>query len=153
MTGTVGSSTRIYGALLRAYPPELRRDYGAEMTQVFLEDLDDARLRRGWAGVARVWWRSACELIRIALPAQLEKPAVVVPAISFAFCQFIMSAQLMVAFHRSPGLREQAGLAAAVALGPSVISALTAFAAVRAGNRSLPAPLGLDSRSCWKPAI
>ena len=51
---------RIYSLLLRLYPAGLREDFGAEMTQVFLDDIDES-------GAARVWWRSLKELCQIAL--------------------------------------------------------------------------------------
>ena len=41
-------NARVYGMLLRLYPAELRDDFGEEMTQVFLDDIDDS-------GAARVW--------------------------------------------------------------------------------------------------
>ena len=51
-------NARIYCILLSLYPAELRTDFGAEMTQVFLEDLADSARTRGFFGAARVWRRS-----------------------------------------------------------------------------------------------
>lgn len=68
-------NARIYSLLLRLYPAELRADFGPEMTQVFLDDMEDGRRRNGHAGAARVWWRSLKELCQIAL----LTPRVMVP--------------------------------------------------------------------------
>jgi len=66
---------RIYALLLRLYPTELRDDFGAEMTEVFLDDLEDGRRRYGWFGAARVWWYSLKELCQIVL----STPRVMLP--------------------------------------------------------------------------
>jgi hypothetical protein len=54
-------NARMYRLMLRLYPAELRHDFGAEMTQVFLDDIDDS-------GAARVWWRSLKELFSSRCP-------------------------------------------------------------------------------------
>jgi len=68
-------NARIYSLLLRLYPAELREDFGPEMTQVFLDDVEDGRRRHGHIGIAHVWWRSLKELCQIAL----STPRVMVP--------------------------------------------------------------------------
>jgi hypothetical protein len=60
-------NARIYSLLLRLYPADLREHFGPEMTQVFLDDLEDRRRRHGLPGAARVWWHSLKELCQIAL--------------------------------------------------------------------------------------
>ncbi|MES1260994.1 MAG: hypothetical protein ABUS49_04590 [Acidobacteriota bacterium] len=146
-------STRVYAALLPLYPPDLRRDFGADIVEAFAEDQEDAFRTRGFSGVFRVWWRAAGELLRIALPSQKENPAIVVPVILFAFCETLWSAQLMLVFWRRPesGI-VLAGIPSMVAW-PSLVAALTSLAAVWAGNRSLPNPLRFGSTSCLKSVI
>jgi hypothetical protein len=60
-------NARIYSLFLRLYLAQLREDFGAEMAQVFLDDLEDVRRRHGLIGAARVWWRSLKELCQIVL--------------------------------------------------------------------------------------
>lgn len=68
-------NARIYSLLLRLYPAELRTDFGPEMTQAFLDDMEDGRRQYGLFGAARVWWRSLKELCQIAL----STPRVMLP--------------------------------------------------------------------------
>jgi hypothetical protein len=86
MTGFLPLSSRIYSGILLLYPEDLRRDFGADMASVFAEDLAEAWTTRGFRGAGRVWFGTLGEVIRIALPRQLEKPAIAVPVASFAFC-------------------------------------------------------------------
>ncbi|HWB87569.1 MAG TPA: hypothetical protein VG675_25730, partial [Bryobacteraceae bacterium] len=67
-------NARIYGLLLHLYPAELREDFGPEMMQVFLDDMEDSRRRHGFSGAARVWWHSLKELGQVALPAAARTP-------------------------------------------------------------------------------
>ena len=59
----VATSERVYRALLRAYPRELRDEYGAEMARCFRdlcrEELEDG----GGLGLAALWARTLPELI------------------------------------------------------------------------------------------
>ena len=94
MTNALPLSSRIYARLLRLYPADLRRDYGADMAIVFAEDLDTARREAGIRGVIRVWRCALGEFIRFALPGLASSPAVCVPAIWFALSTVIMSAEM-----------------------------------------------------------
>ena len=53
-------SVRVYGALLLAYPPEFRRDFGKEMLQVF-RDSYRAEARAG--SLPAFWFRTLWDLI------------------------------------------------------------------------------------------
>ena len=56
-------SERVYRALMRAYPEDLRREYGEEMARTF-RDLRRRELeRRGVRGMALLWGRALPELV------------------------------------------------------------------------------------------
>jgi len=61
------SSERVYRALMRAYPEEVRRRYADEMVGYFGDLCREERLRRGATGVALLWARALPELIFTAL--------------------------------------------------------------------------------------
>jgi hypothetical protein len=130
-------NARMYGMLLRLYPAELRRDFGAEMTQVFLDDIADS-------GAARVWWRSFRELFRVALPAAFSRRYVQVPAMLWClqllyFCGILMLAS---GDSRSPLPDSVAQIIAVVTI-PGLFSAAVAFVALYIGDRAVPEPLNL----------
>lgn len=59
-------SGAVYRALLRAYPEEFRRDYGAQMEQTF-SDLRHGEFRNGGKiGVAKLWTRTLLDLVATA---------------------------------------------------------------------------------------
>ncbi len=55
---------RFYSLLLRAYPARLRRDYGAEMRNLFVDQLNDARERRD---TGRFYVRTLADWLRTVL--------------------------------------------------------------------------------------
>jgi hypothetical protein len=57
---------RLYRALLIAYPPEFRADYGHEMRTLFRDQLHAAQ-RQGPGGVVRHLWRTILDLLTSAL--------------------------------------------------------------------------------------
>jgi hypothetical protein len=142
-------SVRLYAAALPLYPPDLRRDFGAEMADAFAQDLADALQRNGMRGVMRVWYCAISELLRIALPSQAEKPVVAVPCISFALCETVMSGQLMLAFRHDSAIFANGpvhpGLIPFLLIWPSLLASLTALAALWAGDRGLPLQLKLSA--------
>jgi hypothetical protein len=149
MTAMVRMGRRLYSASLPLYPAELRREFGAEMVEAFTDDMEDACRHRGFKATARVWGRALSELLRIALPQHLQKPAIAVPCILFACCEIVWSVQMMMIVHRTL----PAGLIAVMMFFPSLTVALTAAVAVCAGNRSLPTPLRIGGETCSKSAI
>lgn len=134
MTRLTQWNARIYAAALPLYPQELRRDFGTEMTEVFVEDLAEAWRDAGLAGAVRVWSCAAWEIARIALPRQLENPAIGVPILSFVQSVVALSAEMLLSHGR---------LSAPVLLLPGLVAALTSIAALRVGKLGLPAPLKL----------
>ncbi len=57
-------SNRIYSVLLCLYPSDLHRQFGAEMVEVFSEQIRDAFQKDGWPGEVSVWRCVAGETIR-----------------------------------------------------------------------------------------
>jgi hypothetical protein len=92
----------MYQRLLRFYPADLHRDYGAEMTLVFVEDLESARREAGLRGVVRVWTRALGEFVRFALLPQAASPLVLVPALTFAVFAAMMSVEMGLALRYLP---------------------------------------------------
>ena len=62
-----GASERVYRALMRAYPEEVRRRYAGEMVGYFGDLCREERLSRGSMGVALLWARALPELLLTAL--------------------------------------------------------------------------------------
>jgi hypothetical protein len=102
MTGAVKWSLQLYQLLLSLYPEALLRDYGAEMTLAFAEELDSARSETGLSGVLRVWVGVLSEFIRFAIPAQASNPAVLVPAYTFAVFAVMIGIEMAIALHYEP---------------------------------------------------
>jgi len=63
----VAASERVYQALMRAYPQEVRRRYADEMVGYFGDLCREEHLSRGPRGVALLWARALPELIFTAL--------------------------------------------------------------------------------------
>jgi hypothetical protein len=84
----------LYQKLLLLYPQDLRRDFGAEMTLAFAEDIKSM-------GNLRVWWCALRELLTVALPGQRSNPSVIVPALSFCLCALTQSAELWIGSHQA----------------------------------------------------
>ena len=146
MSGLLRWNARAYGAVLILYPADLRREFGLEMRELFGEDLADAWRSSGVAGVLRVWWCAVCEILRIAIPGQLENPAFVVPVIAFAFNVLTLGCELAAAITSHP-LAQQRPLPDDVILfvfWPSLVTAITAIVVVRAGRVNMPC-LKLDA--------
>ena len=60
-------SVRLYGALIKAYPEDFRREYGAQMEQAFGDLHRDACERGGRRGIARLWALTIRDLARTAV--------------------------------------------------------------------------------------
>jgi hypothetical protein len=130
-------NARIYCLLLCLYPAELRRDFGAEMTEVFLQDLAAGR-------PARVWWRSLKELFRIALPAVCSRRYVQVPAMLYLLMVMDFGSIIMFAPRdgRSP-LPHSLAEIILLLIFPGLASAAIGFVALYIGDRAVPEPLNL----------
>jgi hypothetical protein len=86
----------VYGLLLRLYPGEFRRRFGAEMRQVFAEQMHGEQHRRGFRGTLFVWQTAAWEIISAAVPLQLRSSIMIAVALSF-----VLSSILCLAFFRA----------------------------------------------------
>jgi len=140
----IALSTRLYATLLPLYPPDLRRDFGDEMAGLFAEDLADAWQTAGASGAIRVWFSTALEFARIAVPGLLQIPAVAVPLLSFLLSAAVVSLELMLTPNRADSAM------GGVLIG-AFVSGLTSFVTVRAGESGVPHPLELPR--CSKSAI
>jgi len=140
-------SVRAYSAMLFLYPAELRRDFGAEILDVFREDLNHASSYRGLAGMLSVWACALREFVRIALPAFAENRRIAVPSILFAFNEAVLAIpQKLIFTHRPMSLQ----FILATALWPSLLAALTALVVVILGQQCPLFPLRLGPDSCSK---
>src|SRR6185437_8698756 len=82
MNGIVQTSCAVYARLLPLYPPMLRDRFGREMADTFARQVADGWEEARWAGVAYVWRQVMAEVLCIALPAQLIRPALAVACVS-----------------------------------------------------------------------
>ncbi len=60
---SVRISLRVYRMLVAVYPKSFRREYGAEMTELFGDLLRDARRQRGSFGAVGLWFQVLCEIM------------------------------------------------------------------------------------------
>jgi len=65
-------SVRLYGLLLRLYPPGFREEYGTPLEQQFQDEYRECLEREGLRGVLRLWFRIAWDLLRTA-PSELGR--------------------------------------------------------------------------------
>jgi hypothetical protein len=68
-------SERVYGMLLRVYPGEFRREYGAQMEQAFGDLYREARERGGKGGIALLWTLAISDLARTAVAQRMTPRA------------------------------------------------------------------------------
>ena len=139
-------NARIYTWFLSFYPTEFRNEFGEEMKEVFLQDLEESRQRQGRTGAVRVWWRSLRELCSIALAAEVSRPAVAVPLIAYVL-QFVYMVGAVFLARKDPlnSLPESPGQALLLVLLTSFIPAVVARIAICVGDHSVPIPLSLAS--------
>ena len=141
-------NARIYSILLSLYPAELRTEFGAEMVQVFLEDLEDSARTRGFFGVARVWRRSLEELLAIALPAFASQREIAVALIMYVLQEVYLGGIMILARNHPVGtpFPGSTGQFITMVMLCGLIPASIAFVALHIGNRSVPVPLNLSSK-------
>ncbi len=80
MAATFRFSRRIYAATLLLYPGALRRQFGEEMIEVFVEQMQDAQQNEGWMGETRVWCCVAQETLCTAVSSHQQIVGVSVAA-------------------------------------------------------------------------
>ena len=155
MIDTLQLSSRLYGRLLVYYPEDLRRDYGAEMSLAFAEDLDCARRDSGWVGVFRVWRTAIAEFVRFALPGRLSTPAFRVPAIASAIFVATMAAQVSALWRHAPGVPTFFHALGVALILPLLLTPGISLLAVWAcrGRRPLSLQLSQEHAPCSKSAI
>jgi chemotaxis methyl-accepting protein methylase len=78
-----------YSLLLALYPEELRFRFGAEMTEVFADEISAQWRQRGIPGVLRVWLTAGSEVFSIAVPLQMSNPATIATALAFLISSFL----------------------------------------------------------------
>lgn len=76
------ASRKVYQSSLVLYSKDLRGDFGAEMADVFDEQLAEAYSRSGAAGVLHVWFRAAREMVTVAIPGRLAGLAIPIVAVT-----------------------------------------------------------------------
>jgi hypothetical protein len=140
-------SVRAYHSLLILYPDDLRRDFGPEMLEAFMQDLSVECAARSVKGAIRVWRITLRELIQIGFPAWLETPAVTVPAISSAMA-IVWQSPLLIMISRRAHLSLHFGddatrYALAEIAVSAVVTALTSFVAVCRWKRASLISLGI----------
>ena len=77
-------SHKVYARSLVLYPSELRRDFGAEMVDIFDEQVSEAYSRSGFPGFLYVWFGATREFVTIALPGRLAERMVPIVAVTAA---------------------------------------------------------------------
>jgi hypothetical protein len=135
-------NAQIYALLLTLCPADLKKEFGEEMTQVFLDDLADHQRRCGWMGAARVWWRSLREICGIALPEMASRHGIAVPFMVYVFQMFYISSIIVLA-RRDPhsAFPKSLGEDLALIFLSGVIPAFIARIAQLVGDASVPVPL------------
>jgi hypothetical protein len=142
MTGALKWSVVVYEILLNVYPDRLRRDYGAEMTLVFAEELASARRETGFSGVLRLWSRVVAEFIRFAIPAHSSNPALLVPASTFAVFAVMIGIEMAMGLRYAPSFATLLHELPATVTMPLFSTPIISFAVVRVSQRRI-APLAL----------
>ena len=80
----LNASCRVYGFLLPLYPWSLRREFGADMVEVFEQQARGRCAERGFAGIARVWLGIGLDVIQTALPEQINWQSALIPVFALA---------------------------------------------------------------------
>jgi hypothetical protein len=88
MNKAIRLSSVAYRGIVALYPEDLRREFGDEMLDVFVQDLVHTGHGCGLRGMLRVWRRALIEVISIAMPRQLVSSVVIAPVISFVWSAF-----------------------------------------------------------------
>ena len=82
-------SHKVYATSLVLYPNELRHEFGAEMVEVFDEQVSEAYSRSGFPGLLRVWFSATREFVTIALPGRLAERMVPIFAMTAALALMV----------------------------------------------------------------
>jgi hypothetical protein len=82
-------SRKVYATSLVLYPNELRGEFGAEMVEVFDQQVSEAYSRSGFLGLLRVWLNATREFVTIALPGRLAERMVPIVAVTAALALLV----------------------------------------------------------------
>jgi hypothetical protein len=82
-------SRKVYATSLVLYPNEFRREFGADMVEVFDEQVSEAYSRSGLSGLLRVWFSATIELVYIALPGRLAERMVPIVGVTTALALLV----------------------------------------------------------------
>ena len=88
-SSVLGVSREFYERSLVLYPSELRREFGAEMVEVFDEQVSEAYSESGFPGLLRVWFSATREFVTIALPGRLAERTVPIVAVTAALALMV----------------------------------------------------------------
>ncbi|MGA2358880.1 MAG: hypothetical protein ABSF66_07770 [Terriglobales bacterium] len=86
----------LYRLLLGFYPREFSQRFGAEMTQVFADQMQEEWKRHRVVGIVRVSLIAGWEVMSVAVPLQLHNSAVIAVALAF-----VSSSALFLALFRA----------------------------------------------------
>lgn len=82
-------STSLFRLIFACYPIGLKRSFGDEIVEVFLQDLSGAVYERGIVGAFVVWRRAFLEFFCICVPYQFTRSTFIAPLISLFWCSGI----------------------------------------------------------------
>jgi hypothetical protein len=82
-------SRKVFATSLVLYPDELRSEFGAEMVEVFDEQVSEAYFRSGLPGLVRVWFSAIREFVTIALPGRVAKRMVPIVGVTLALALMV----------------------------------------------------------------
>lgn len=130
MTTSLRFSLAAYGILLRFYPAELRREFGAEMLEMFAHDLAAAG---GFKSALQIWCVTLRETFDILVPQWWDTPEVAVPFLTTIVVLIANSPAIIISIQNriTTPLDALIGFSALCSL-----SALTAFFAICRWMRS-----------------
>ena len=140
MSCFVSGAVRVYAALLRLCPTELRADFGEEIALVFADDLADSLEYGGPAAAFRVCFHAAAELASLVTANILSIHRVLTSLIASVLTMICFSAELALARAHGPTRisTSPAYVSVAIVLIPSVAAAVVAFIAARLPLRATP---------------
>jgi len=88
MNAPVRASLQLYGVIVRLYTATLQQQFGAEMLDVFEEQIEEAWAARGVAGLLQAWWCVFAEVIQDPAPRRVFQLLFGVPMLSLTTASF-----------------------------------------------------------------
>ena len=103
MTPWLRCCAACYRALLGLYPAKLRRAYGKEMSDVFIQVLEAEWRMRGMRGVAAAGVRAVVEFFFVAVPVHIVSDWMIAGSLSLAITSGIFGSLIAVMMARPCG--------------------------------------------------